>query len=75
MLDRLFKLTENNTTWQREVSGGVTTFMMGLVANFPIALAPAMGHNFFFTYVVVLTLGYAWQQALRAPKDPTPDRP
>ena len=103
MLERLFKLEENNTTWQSEVSGGVTTFatmayiifvqpvvmnaagvdlesamvatciaaalatlLMGLLANYPIALAPGMGHNIFFTYVVVLTLGYTWQQAMGA---------
>ncbi len=37
---------------------------MGLYANFPIALAPGMGMNAFFTYSVVLTLGYTWQEAL-----------
>ena len=103
MLEHFFKLRENNTTWQREVSGGLTTFMamayiifvqpvvmnaagmdlesamvatclasalatfaMGFLANYPLALAPGMGHNIFFTYVVVLTLDYTWQQALGA---------
>ena len=103
MLEHFFKLRENNTTWQREVSGGLTTFMtmayiifvqpvvmntagmdlesamvatclasaitpfaMGFLANYPLALAPGMGHNIYFTYVVVLTLGYTWQQALGA---------
>lgn len=42
------------------------TLMMGLVANYPIALAPGMGLNAFFTYDVVLTLGYSWQVALGA---------
>ena len=83
MLEHFFKLRENNTTWQREVSGGLTTFMtmayiifvqpvvmnaagmdlesamvatclasaiatfaMGFLANYPLALAPGMGHNF-----------------------------
>jgi len=40
--------------------------LMALLANYPIALAPAMGHNFYFSYIVVLTLGYAWQEALGA---------
>ena len=48
------------------LASALATFVMGLIANYPIALAPAMGHNFFFTYVVVLTLGYSWQQALGA---------
>lgn len=39
-------------------------FLMGLLANYPIALAPAMGHNFYFTYAVVLGMGIAWQTAL-----------
>ncbi|WP_341503155.1 NCS2 family permease [Gallaecimonas sp. GXIMD4217] len=40
--------------------------IMGLVANYPIALAPGMGLNAFFTYTVVLTQGYSWQAALGA---------
>lgn len=48
------------------LSSALATFIMGIFANYPIALAPAMGHNFFFTYTVVLILGYTWQQALGA---------
>lgn len=48
------------------LSSALATFIMGVFANYPIALAPAMGHNFFFTYTVVLVLGYTWQQALGA---------
>ena len=84
MLDRFFKLKENNTSFRTEMVGGVTTFMtmsyiiflqpavlslagmdsgavmvatcissavatllMGLLANYPFALAPAVGHNVF----------------------------
>lgn len=39
---------------------------MGLLANYPIALAPGMGLNAYFTYFVVKTLGYTWQVALGA---------
>ncbi len=42
----------------------IGTLVMGLLANLPIALAPGMGLNAFFTYTVVLTLGYSWEQAL-----------
>lgn len=40
------------------------TLVMGLLANLPIALAPGMGLNAFFTYTVIFGLGYSWQQAL-----------
>ena len=40
---------------------GFGTIAMGLFSNLPIALAPAMGLNAFFAYVVVSKLGYSWQ--------------
>jgi len=103
MIERIFGLKKAGTTLQRELSGGLATFMtmayiifvqpavlgaagmdpgavmvatclatafatflMAFLANYPIAQAPAMGHNFFFAYTVVLTLRYTWQQALGA---------
>lgn len=39
-------------------------FVMGLYANYPIALAPGMGLNAFFTFTVVMELGYSWNVAL-----------
>ena len=42
------------------------TFIMGLYANYPIALAPGMGLNAYFAYVVVLGMGFTWQTALGA---------
>ncbi len=48
------------------VSSAVATLIMGLFARYPIALAPAMGHNFFFVYTVVLAMGIEWQTALGA---------
>jgi AGZA family xanthine/uracil permease-like MFS transporter len=39
---------------------------MGLLANYPIGLAPGMGLNAFFAYTVVLGMGYSWQFALCA---------
>lgn len=44
----------------------VGTLVMGLWANYPIALAPGMGLNAFFAYTVVLGLGYPWETALGA---------
>lgn len=103
MLEKLFKLSENNSTVKTEIVAGITTFLtmayiifvnpamlkatgmdpgavfvatclaaavgcfiMGLYANYPVALAPGMGLNAFFSYVVVLHMGYSWQVALGA---------
>ena len=40
--------------------------VMGLVANYPIGLAPGMGQNAFFTYAIVIGSGQPWQSALGA---------
>jgi AGZA family xanthine/uracil permease-like MFS transporter len=40
--------------------------MMGLVANYPIALAPGMGLNAYFAFGVVSGMGYSWEAALGA---------
>ncbi len=48
------------------VAAAAGTLIMGLYANFPIAQAPGMGLNAFFTYGVVLGLGIPWQTALGA---------
>ncbi len=42
------------------------SLVMGLYANYPVALAPGMGLNAFFTYGVVLGMGHSWQVALGA---------
>lgn len=46
------------------ISAGIASIVMGLLANYPVALAPGMGVNALFTYTVVLTMGYSWQAAL-----------
>lgn len=93
-LERLFKLSDNKTTFRTEVLAGVTTFLtmcyiiivnplilsetgmdhgavfvatclaaaigclvMGIIANYPIALAPGMGLNAYFTYSVCMGMG------------------
>jgi AGZA family xanthine/uracil permease-like MFS transporter len=108
MWERLFRLSQAQTTVKTEIISGVTTFMtlsyiifvqpavlsttgmdfgavmvatclagalatflMGILANYPIALAPAMGHNFYFAFTVCGVaaaggLGYSWQLALGA---------
>ena len=101
MLDRYFRLTENQTTVRHELLGGITTFLtmayivvvnpqilsqagmpvegvvfatciaaaaatlvMGLYANYPIALAPGMSLNAYFTYSVCLGMHVPWRTAL-----------
>ena len=101
MIDRYFKLTENQTSIRQELLGGLTTFVtmayivvvnqqilvqagmpadgvvfatclsaaaatlvMGLYANYPIALAPGMSLNAYFTYSVCLAMHVPWQTAL-----------
>ena len=103
MLEKLFKLSANNSNVKTEIVAGFTTFLtmayiifvnpsmlsatgmdsgavfvatclaaaagcfiMGLYANYPVALAPGMGLNAFFSYVVVLHMGYTWEVALGA---------
>lgn len=48
------------------IAAAIGCFIMGFVANFPIAQAPGMGLNAFFTYTVVLGMGHTWQVALAA---------
>ena len=48
------------------LAAAVACFFMGLFANWPVALAPGMGLNAYFTYVVVGEMGYSWQTALAA---------
>ena len=48
------------------LAAALATFAMGVYSNYPIALAPGMGVNAFFTYTVVLGQGYSWQVALGA---------
>lgn len=101
MIDRYFKLAENQTSVKQELLGGLTTFMtmayivvvnpqilsqagmpadgvvfatclsaavatlvMGLYANYPIALAPGMSLNAYFTYSVCLSMHVPWRTAL-----------
>jgi adenine/guanine/hypoxanthine permease len=101
LIDRYFKLTENQTSIKQEMLGGLTTFVtmayivvvnpqilaqagmpadgvvfatclsaaaatlvMGLYANYPIALAPGMSLNAYFTYSVCLSMHVPWRTAL-----------
>jgi AGZA family xanthine/uracil permease-like MFS transporter len=101
LIERYFRLAENQTTVRREFLGGLTTFItmayivvvnpqilaqagmpvegvlfatclsaaaatlvMGLYANYPIALAPGMSLNAYFTYSVCLGMHVPWRTAL-----------
>src|SRR5262249_60668837 len=53
------------------LASAFATLLMGLWANYPVAVAPAMGHNFYFAFMVAAPaaaggLGYTWPVALGA---------
>jgi AGZA family xanthine/uracil permease-like MFS transporter len=48
------------------IASAVATLLMALLANYPIGVAPAMGHNFFFAFTVVGAGGTPWPVALGA---------
>jgi AGZA family xanthine/uracil permease-like MFS transporter len=48
------------------IAAAFGSIVMGLHANYPIAQAPGMGQNAFFTFGVVLGMGHSWQSALGA---------
>ena len=46
------------------LSAATATAVMALLSNYPLALAPGMGINAFFTYTICIGAGVPWQQAL-----------
>ncbi len=48
------------------LAGMIATLLMAAFANYPFALAPGMGLNAYFTYSVVIGMGYSWEMALTA---------
>ena len=48
------------------LSSAIACAVMAFAANYPIALAPGMGENFYFVFTVVLGMGIAWEKALGA---------
>ena len=46
------------------LASAAACLLMGLVARYPFALAPGMGENFFFSFTVVITMGFSWQAGL-----------
>ena len=48
------------------IAAAIATLVMAFAANLPVALAPGMGLNAFFTFTVVFGMGYSWQLALAA---------
>lgn len=48
------------------ISSAIACLIMAFAANYPIALAPGMGENFYFVFAVVIGMGIPWQTALGA---------
>lgn len=48
------------------IASGITSIIMGFVANYPVALSAGMGVNALFAYTICGSMGYSWQSALAA---------
>jgi AGZA family xanthine/uracil permease-like MFS transporter len=48
------------------LAAAIASIVMGILANLPVALAPGMGLNAFFTFTLVFVIGLTWQAALAA---------
>ena len=48
------------------IASGIACIIMGLVAKYPVGLAPGMGLNALFTYTIILAMGNSWETALAA---------
>lgn len=48
------------------ISSGIACIIMGVVAKYPVGLAPGMGLNALFTYTIILNMGNTWETALAA---------
>ena len=48
------------------IASGIACIIMGLVAKYPVGLAPGMGLNALFTYTIILAMGNHWETALAA---------
>src|SRR5665647_2554128 len=59
-------MDKNAVFFATAISAGFVTIAMGLVANFPIALAPGMGLNALFATVALAGVGMPWRVALGA---------
>ncbi len=59
-------MDEHGVLFATCVASAAACFLMAWWADQPFALAPAMGHNFFFAFAVCGAMGWSWQQALAA---------
>ncbi|MFP3090934.1 NCS2 family permease [Treponema sp. TIM-1] len=66
MLGSIEGMSKDGVFAATAIASGIATVVMAFAANLPVALAPGMGLNAFFTYTVVFGLGYSWQIALTA---------
>lgn len=48
------------------LAAALGSFLVGILANYPIAIAPSMALNVYFAYMIVRTLGFTWESALGA---------
>jgi len=56
----------NGVFFATAIASAFASIMMGILANYPVALSAGMGVNAFFAYTVVLGMGYSYEAALAA---------
>lgn len=56
----------NSVFMATAIASGITSIVMGLLANYPVALSAGMGVNALFAYTICGAMGYSWQSALAA---------
>lgn len=66
MLGQIPGMGQGSVYTATALASAIATIVMALAANLPVALAPGMGLNAFFTYTVVFGMGCSWQLALTA---------
>lgn len=59
-------MDEHSVFMATAISAGIASIIMGLLANYPVALAPGMGVNALFTYTVCFSMQFSWKAALSA---------
>lgn len=59
-------MSQHGVFFATAFSAGIASILMGVLANYPVALAPGMGVNAFFTYTICLKYGFSYQAALAA---------
>lgn len=59
-------MSQSGVFFATAVASGISCIIMGLIARYPMAIAPGMGYNALFTYTIILGMGKSAETALAA---------